>query len=101
MKDLEEKINAIIEKLTKLLLDKMIEEEIDEEEGKEIAQYILNEKRKVVDELGFEQFLKNVAEQYPIFSAIINNFQKEKNLNDADQQKLTAIKSQLSKFINN
>ena len=53
MGNLEEKINAIIEKLTKLLLDKMIEEEIDEEEGKEIAQYILNEKRKVVDELGF------------------------------------------------
>ena len=101
MGNLEEKINAIIEKLTKLLLDKMIEEEIDEEEGKEIAQYILNEKRKVVDEVSFEQFLKNVAEEYPIFSSIIGNFQKEKNLNDADQQKLTAIKSQLSKFISN
>ena len=99
MGNLEEKIKAILGKLTKLLLDKMIAEDIDEEEGAEIARYILNEKRKVVDEASFKNFLENVAKEYPIFSSVIEEFQKEEKLNDKDQQKLIEIKSQLSKFI--
>lgn len=101
MINLEEKIKKILERLTKLLLDKMIAGDIDEDEGKEIASYILAEKRKVVNDVSFEQFLKNVANQYPIFSQTIDNFKKEEKLSSGDQEKLVEIKSQLSKFIIN
>lgn len=101
MNNLQEKINNILEQLTKLLLDKMIADDIDEEEGQEIAKYILAEKRKVIDEVSFNQFLKNVGDQYPIFSSIIDNFQKQNKTSVADQQRLQEIKSQLSKFITN
>lgn len=101
MNNLQEKINNILEQLTKLLLDNIIADDIDEEEGQEIAKYILEEKRKVVDEVSFNQFLKNVSDQYPIFSSIIDNFQKQNKTSVADQQRLQEIKSQLSKFITN
>ncbi len=98
MNSFQEGLKKIIDNLTKALLDGLINEDIDRDEAQEMASYILEEKKKVIDEATFTAFLTNFKNKYSFFAPIIENFEKEKQIKKEDDQKIEAIKNQLLKF---
>jgi anthranilate phosphoribosyltransferase len=98
MNSFQESLKKIIDNLTKALLDGLINEDIDRDEAQEMASYILEEKKKVIDEAAFTAFLTNLKNKYSFFVAIIESFEKEKQRKKEDDQKIEAIKNQLLKF---
>lgn len=98
--EFELKKKKIIETITKILLDSLAKEEIDKEKGSEIATYILDNKKNVIDETSLLSFLQKLAEQYPIYKNIANDYQKIVITKNQDDAKIEVIKQQLSKLAN-
>jgi len=96
--DFSSQLDFLINELAKVLLDNLLNEEIDKEEAQEIAQYILDEKRKIVTNEQINDFLQRLKHKYLIFGQFIDQFEKSISIQNQDQQKIEAIKNQLLKF---
>jgi hypothetical protein len=108
IKDFQEILAATIDKLTFALLQSLKNEEIELEDAQEIANFILEEKQKIVDENTLLDFLNQLEARTDIFSeeieflrATIAQKKTESDLKAADEKKIEAIEKQLSDLATN
>lgn len=99
MHDFSSQINDLVNRLAKVVIDGLINEDIDREEAQEISQFILDEKKKItsIDQIG--EFLEKLRQRYYfLFNDFVENYQKQKQFQTQDLAKIEAIKNQLLKI---
>jgi len=92
------RIKKLIDGLTKVIIDALIAEDIDQDEAAEIALFILERKNAITNEDELNNFLNDLKNRYFIFSSFLDSFEKEEKIKKEDIQKIEAIKNQLLKF---
>ena len=92
------RLKKLIDGLTKVILDSLIAEDIDQDEAAEISRFILEKKKTITNESELNNFLTELKDKYFIFSSFLDSFEKESQIQKEDAQKIEAIKSQLLKF---
>jgi predicted class III extradiol MEMO1 family dioxygenase len=92
------RLKKLIDGLTKVILDSLIAEDIDQDEAAEISRFILERKKTITNDSELNNFLTEIKDKYFIFSSFLNSFEKESQIQKEDAQKIEAIKSQLLKF---
>jgi len=98
MDDFKLRLKKIIDGLTKIILDSLIAEDIDQDEATEISRFILDRKKTITNDLELNHFLTELKNKYFIFSSFVDNYGKESQIQKEDTQKIEAIKNQLLKF---
>lgn len=92
-------LNELINDLAKIIVEKLVSGEIDRTEAQEISQFILEEKRKIASVDQISSFLEELRERYfLIFDEFVEEFQKKKEFEKEDQQKIEDIKNRLLKL---
>jgi hypothetical protein len=92
------RLKKLIDGLTKVILDSLIAEDIDQDEAAEISRFILERKKTITNDSELNNFLTELKDKYFIFSSFLDSFEKESQIQKEDAQKIEAIKSQLLKF---
>jgi hypothetical protein len=92
------RLKKLIDGLTKVILDSLIAEDIDQDEAAEISRFILERKKTITNDSELNNFLTELKDKYFIFSYFLDSFEKESQIQKEDAQKIEAIKSQLLKF---
>jgi len=92
------RLKKLIDGLTKVILDSLIAEDIDQDEAAEISRFILEKKKTITNESELNNFLTELKDKYFIFSSFLDSFEKESQIQKEDGQKIEAIKNQLLKF---
>jgi len=92
------RLKKLIDGLTKVILDSLIAEDIDQDEAAEISRFILERKKTITNDSELNNFLAELKDKYFIFSSFLDSFEKESQIQKEDAQKIEAIKSQLLKF---
>ena len=92
------RLKKLIDGLTKVILDSLIAEDIDQDEAAEISLFILERKKTITNDSELNNFLTELKDKYFIFSSFLDSFEKESQIQKEDAQKIEAIKSQLLKF---
>jgi len=92
------RLKKLIDGLTKVILDSLIAEDIDQDEAAEISRFILERKKTITNDSDLNNFLTELKDRYFIFSSFLDSFEKESQIQKEDAQKIEAIKSQLLKF---
>jgi len=92
------RLKKLIDGLTKVILDSLIAEDIDQDEAAEISRFILERKKTITNDSELNNFLAEIKDRYFIFSSFLDSFEKESQIQKEDAQKIEAIKSQLLKF---
>jgi len=92
------RLKKLIDGLTKVMLDSLIAEDIDQDEAAEISRFILERKKTITNDSELNNFLTELKDRYFIFSSFLDSFEKESQIQKEDAQKIEAIKSQLLKF---
>jgi predicted class III extradiol MEMO1 family dioxygenase len=92
------RLKKLIDGLTKVILDSLIAEDIDQDEAAEISRFILERKKTITNDSELNNFLTELKDRYFIFSSFLDSFEKESQIQKEDAQKIEAIKSQLLKF---
>ena len=92
------RLKKLIDGLTKVILDSLIAEDIDQDEAAEISRFILERKKTITNNSELNNFLTEIKDKYFIFSSFLDSFEKESKIQKEDAQKIEAIKSQLLKF---
>jgi predicted class III extradiol MEMO1 family dioxygenase len=92
------RLKKLIDGLTKVILDSLIAEDIDQDEAAEISRFILERKKTITNNSELNNFLTELKDRYFIFSSFLDSFEKESQIQKEDAQKIEAIKSQLLKF---
>jgi len=92
------RLKKLIDALTKVILDSLIAEDIDQDEAAEISRFILERKKTITNDSELNNFLTELKDKYFIFSSFLDSFKKESQIQKEDAQKIEAIKSQLLKF---
>lgn len=97
----------VLEKLTGSLLDNLEQGIFLEEEGAEIARFILSETKKVTTNETLLHFLEDLGKRWLLLkettdglTAMIGTQQMEKKTVVEDQQKIESIKNQLAQLAN-
>ena len=98
--DFAEKKKDIIEKITGTLLEAMEQQEISEEEGKVVAQYILSKKESFSNQEELLEFLQTLSDIWPMYKQLYDTEQKSTESETTDTKKLDEIKHQLSTLAN-
>lgn len=98
MNDFNLRLKRLIDGLTKIILDSLINKDIDHDEAAEISRFILERKKAVTNDGELNNFLNELKNKYFIFSSFLDSFEKESQIQKEDTQKIEAIKSQLLKF---
>jgi len=96
----EEKKKEAIGKITGILIDQMAQKKINQSQSQEIAKHILEQLKKVSNELTLIEFLKQLAEKYPIFNQYYTNISLEDKVKKNDEKKIDLIMTQLSELAN-
>jgi len=92
------RLKKLIDGLTKVILDSLIAEDIDQDEAAEISRFILERKKTITNDSELNNFLTELKDRYFIFSSFLDSFEKESQIQKEDAQKIEAIKNQLLKF---
>jgi len=92
------RLKKLIDGLTKVILDSLIAEDIDQDEAAEISRFILERKKTITNDSDLNNFLTELKDRYFIFSSFLDSFEKESQIQKEDAQKIEAIKNQLLKF---
>jgi len=92
------RLKKLIDGLTKVILDSLIAEDIDQDEAAEISRFILERKKTITNDSELNNFLAELKDRYFIFSSFLDSFEKESQIQKEDAQKIEAIKNQLLKF---
>jgi predicted class III extradiol MEMO1 family dioxygenase len=92
------RLKKLIDGLTKVILDSLIAEDIDQDEAAEISRFILERKKTITNDSELSNFLTELKDRYFIFSSFLDSFEKESQIQKEDAQKIEAIKNQLLKF---
>jgi len=92
------RLKKLIDGLTKVILDSLIAEDIDQDEAAEISRFILERKKTITNDSELNNFLTEIKDKYFIFSSFLDSFEKESQIQKEDARKIEAIKSQLLKF---
>jgi predicted class III extradiol MEMO1 family dioxygenase len=92
------RLKKLIDGLTKVILDSLIAEDIDQDEAAEISRFILERKKTITNDSELNNFLTELKDRYFIFSSFLDSFEKESQIQKEDAQKIEAIKSHLLKF---
>jgi len=92
------RLKKLIDGLTKVILDSLIAEDIDQDEAAEISRFILERKKTITNDSELNNFLAEIKDRYFIFSSFLDSFEKESQIQKEDAQKIEAIKNQLLKF---
>jgi predicted class III extradiol MEMO1 family dioxygenase len=92
------RLKKLIDGLTKVILDSLIAEDIDQDEAAEISRFILERKKTITNDSELNNFLTEIKDKYFIFSSFLDSFEKESQIQKEDAQKIEAIKNQLLKF---
>jgi len=92
------RLKKLIDGLTKVMLDSLIAEDIDQDEAAEISRFILERKKTITNDSELNNFLTELKDRYFIFSSFLDSFEKESQIQKEDAQKIEAIKNQLLKF---
>ncbi|MCX7881447.1 MAG: hypothetical protein N2482_02995 [Patescibacteria group bacterium] len=101
MNDLQSLLNELMNNLAKIVLDSRLNDDIDREEAQEIAQFILEEKRKISSAGQIDGFLNKLKEKYYfIFRDFVDNYLKQKEAQTKDQQTIEKVKQQLLNLVN-
>jgi len=98
MDDFNVRLKKLINGLTKIIIDSLINEDIDQDEAAEISRFILERKKTISNYLELDNFLNQLKNRYFIFSSFVDSFEKELKIKKGDSQKIETIKSQLLKF---
>jgi len=97
----DEKKKEIINKLTGLLIDSLIKEETNREDGQTIAGFILEKKDQIKDGNTLADFLNELATKWPIYNNFYDAYKKTEQVSIQDKQKLDLIKNQLDQLSKN
>jgi len=92
------RLKKLIDGLTKVILDSLIAEDIDQDEAAEISRFILERKKTITNDSELNNFLTELKDKYFIFSSFLDSFEKESQIQKEDAQKIESIKNQLLKF---
>jgi len=92
------RLKKLIDGLTKVILDSLIAEDIDQDEAAEISRFILEKKKTITNDSELNNFLTELKDRYFIFFSFLDSFEKESQIQKEDTKKIEAIKSQLLKF---
>jgi len=98
MDDFNVRLKRLVDGLTKVILDSLIAEDIDQDEAAEISRFILVRKKTITNDADLNNFLNELKDKYFIFSSFLDSFKKEQKIQNEDSQKIEAIKNQLLRF---
>jgi len=79
-------IKKLIDGLTKVILDSLIAEDIDQDEAAEISRFILERKKAITNDSKLNNFLTELNDKYFIFSFFLDSFKKESQIQKEDTQ---------------
>jgi len=101
----EGKKDKLLHAIAGVLLDALEDEDLEEDEGKEIARFILEKTDAAKSEEDLAKFLPELSQKCPLFEKVKASWEKEvataeasQVAQTADQQKIDAIKNQLSQL---
>jgi len=95
-----EKVKKTVTAVTAKLINLLETNVVDQDKGREIASYILDEKQTITDEKTLQSFLDNLTTKYAWFADIAKIEKIETTSTSLDEQKLEALRNQLSQLAN-
>ena len=78
------RLKKLIDGLTKVILDSLIAEDIDQDEAAEISRFILERKKTITNNSELNNFLTELKDKYFIFSSFLDSFEKESQIQKED-----------------